>query len=91
MSDVGIRQFGYLTTMVVTIGLGLTLARVLRVAAAEGRAGCRSRRSGWRGFRVPAQPSPCGLEGGDAEVVEAECMAAWGRCALVSWPRQVPA
>jgi hypothetical protein len=41
-ADVGIRPFGYVTSMVVTIGLWLTLAPAIGAAGrGPGKAGCR--------------------------------------------------
>jgi len=41
-TDVGIRPFGYLTAMVVTIGLWLTLAPAIGAIARAGRRGKKS-------------------------------------------------
>ena len=41
-ADVGIRPFGYLTAMVVTIGLWLTLAPAIGAIARAGRRGKKS-------------------------------------------------
>ena len=41
-TDVGIRPFGYLTSMVVTIGLWLTLAPAVGAIARPGKTGTKS-------------------------------------------------
>jgi hypothetical protein len=49
-ADVGIRPFGYVTSMVVTIGLWLTLAPA--IGAASRSPGKNRKGLGWRGLRL---------------------------------------